>query len=139
MPLSRSVARFNRSVTNRLTDRLATRLPSFGVVVHTGRKTHRPYRTPVNVFPRSGNYIIALTYGPDADWVRNVLANGGCILETRGHTLQLSRPRLFRDEHRRSMPALVRLILGLSHVSDFLELTPDSEAVEQGGVRVGSS
>ena len=46
MPLPRSVARFNRRVTNRLLGRLAPRLPGFGIVVHTGRKTQRRYRTP---------------------------------------------------------------------------------------------
>jgi deazaflavin-dependent oxidoreductase (nitroreductase family) len=126
MPISHRVARFNRRVTNRITGRLATRLPGFGVVVHTGRKTHRQYRTPVNVFPRAGKYVIALTYGPHSDWVRNVLATGGCMLETRGRTLRLSRPRLFHDERRRSMPAPARLILGLVHVDDFLELTPEA-------------
>jgi deazaflavin-dependent oxidoreductase (nitroreductase family) len=131
MPLPHSVARFNRRVTNRLIGRLATRLPGFGVVVHTGRKTHRQYRTPIKVFRRAGKYVIALTYGPDADWVRNVLANGGCMLETRGRTLRLSRPRLFHDERRRSMPTQVRLVLGLAHVFDFLELTPEGEPEAQ--------
>lgn len=127
MPLSHSVARFNKRVTNHLTGRLATRLPGFGVLVHTGRKTQRQYRTPINIFQHGGKYIIALTYGPDSDWVRNVLASGGCILETRGCTLRLSQPRLFHDERRRSMPAHVRFVLGLAHVYDFLELTPAYE------------
>jgi hypothetical protein len=43
-----------------------------------------------------------------------------------GRTLQLTRPNVFHDEHRRSVPAVVGLILGLLNVSDFLEasLTP---------------
>ncbi len=90
MPLPRSVARFNRYVTNRILGPLAPYLPGFGVVVHRGRKTHRQYRTPVNVFRRRGGYVIALTYGPEAEWVRNVIAQGGCVLDTRGHTLRLS-------------------------------------------------
>ena len=124
MPLPQSVARFNKRVTNRLTGRLARYLPGFGVVLHTGRKTHRQYRTPVNVFERDGKYVFALTYGADADWVRNVLADGGCALETRGRTVRLAEPRLFHDERRRAMPPPVRVVLGLTHVSDFLELTP---------------
>ena len=131
MPAPRWLARVNRRVTNRLLGGVATRLPGFGVVVHTGRRTQRQYRTPVNVFPHADRYVIALTYGPDTDWVRNVLASDGCTLETRGRTLRLMRPRLFRDERRGSMPALVRMILGLARVSDFLELTRDDGATDR--------
>ena len=127
MPLPRSIARMNRRVTNHLLSGLATRLPGFGVVVHTGRRSLRQYRTPVNVFRRDDRYIIALTYGSNADWVRNVLAHGGCTLETQGRTLHLSRPRLFHDESRHPVPAPVRLVLGLVNVNDFLELTVDNE------------
>jgi deazaflavin-dependent oxidoreductase (nitroreductase family) len=127
MPLPRFIARVNRRVTNRLLGGLATRLPWFGVVVHTGRRSQRQYRTPVNVFRQGDRYIIALTYGSDSDWVRNVLAVGGCALETRGRTLRLSRPQLYHDESRSDVPAPVRLVLGLVNVSDFLELTVDNE------------
>jgi hypothetical protein len=64
--------------------------------------------------------VVALTYGPDSQWTRNVLAAGGCTLETRDRPLRLSRPRLVHDERRRGVPAPVRLILGLLRVSDFL-------------------
>ena len=135
MTLPPWLARANRRVTNRLLGPLAPHLPGFGVVEHIGRKTRRRYRTPVNVFQRADGYAIALTYGPDADWVRNVLADGGCKLETRGRTLRLSRPRLFHDERRRSMPTPVRLILGLANVSDFLELKQDAGAADQAAPR----
>jgi deazaflavin-dependent oxidoreductase (nitroreductase family) len=127
MPLPRAVARINRRVTNRLLTGLATRLPGFGVVVHTGRSSRRQYRTPVNVFRRGDRFTIALTYGLNADWVRNVQAEGGCALETRGRTLRLSRPHLYHDESRRLVPTPVRLILGLVNVNDFLEFTVDNE------------
>jgi deazaflavin-dependent oxidoreductase (nitroreductase family) len=140
MPLPRSIARFNRRVTNRLLGPLAPYLPGFGVVIHTGRKTHRLYRTPVNVFRRPGGYVIALTYGPDADWVRNVLANGGCILETRGQIVRLEQPRLFRDEQLHAVPPPLRLIGralgGLAGVKDFLDLTVDEGALDQPRVRI---
>jgi deazaflavin-dependent oxidoreductase (nitroreductase family) len=125
MPLPRSIAHANRRVTNRLLGGLATRLPGFGVVIHTGRRSRRQYRTPVNIFRRGDRYIIALTYGSNVDWVRNVIAHDGCTLETRGRTLRLSRPRLFHDEARYAVPAPVRLVLGIVNVCDFLELTPD--------------
>jgi deazaflavin-dependent oxidoreductase (nitroreductase family) len=127
MPLPRSVARVNRRVTNHLLTGLATRLPGFGVVNHIGRRSRREYRTPVNVFQRGDRFTIALTYGFNADWVRNVLAEDGCTLETRGRTLRLSRPHLYHDESRHPVPAPVRLVLGLVNVNDFLELTVDNE------------
>src|SRR5205085_12553135 len=97
-------------------------LPGFGIVVQRGRKSGRPYRTPVNIFPRPGGVVVALTYGPDSDWVRNVLAQGGCTLETRGRVVRLTRPRLVHDEQRLAVPAPLRLIGGLGDVSDFLVL-----------------
>ena len=135
MPLPRSIARLNRRVTNRVLGHLASYLPGFGVVVHTGRKTHRRYRTPVNVFPRADGYVIALTYGRDSDWVRNVLANGGCTLEMRGRALRLTGPRLFRDERLRFVPMPLRLIPRLAGIFDFLELTLDGGALERVGTR----
>ena len=127
MPLPRAVARINRRVTNRLLTGLATRLPGFGVVVHTGRRSRRQYRTPVNVFRRGDRFTIAVMYGINSDWVRNVLAAGGCALETRGRTLRLSHPQLIHDEGRQAVPAPVRLVLGLVNVSDFLRLTMNNE------------
>jgi deazaflavin-dependent oxidoreductase (nitroreductase family) len=124
MPAPRWLARANRRLTNPVLGRLAPRLPGFGVVVHTGRVSHRQYRTPVNVFRRGRAYVIALTYGADSEWVRNVLATGGCSLIVRGRRLELFQPRRFHDPGRRAMPAPVRLILGLLGVSDFLELWP---------------
>jgi deazaflavin-dependent oxidoreductase (nitroreductase family) len=127
MPIPRWMARFNRQVTNRLTLRVAPFLPGFGVVVHTGRQSGRQYRTPVNVFPRSGGFVVALTYGPDSQWVRNVLASGGCAMVTRGRTWQLNRPRLFHDARHQAVPPPVRVVLGLVHADDFLDLALGSD------------
>ncbi len=133
MPLPRSLAHANRHVTNRLLGGVARYAPGFGVVHHTGRTSHRAYRTPVNVFRHAGHYTIALTYGSDADWVRNVLAAGGCRLETRGRLHALAQPRLFHDSQRQAVPAPVRLILGFARVDDFLELAAISDAPAQRG------
>ena len=127
MPLGRRMATFNRHVTNRLLGGLATRLPGFGVVLHVGRRSGRTYRTPVNVFRTPGGYLLALTYGSRAEWVRNVVAAHGCELVTEGRTERLTKPRLFRDERRARVPAHVRAGLRLGGVSEFLEL--DREGV----------
>ena len=124
MAFRKRLARVNRQVTNRITGPLARWLPGFGVIVHTGRKTNRRYRTPVNVFTAPGGYVVALTYGADSDWVRNVLAAGGCELESRGRTQHLTAPRIFHDESRRQVPSAVRPILRAVGVADFMALRP---------------
>ncbi|MBV9582616.1 MAG: nitroreductase family deazaflavin-dependent oxidoreductase [Chloroflexi bacterium] len=123
MPLPRSVARFNRRVTNRLLGPLARWLPYFGVIIHRGRNSGREYRTPVNVFRRPGGVIVALTYGPQSDWVHNVLAAGGATLETKGRRVRLRDPRVIHDETRRAVPGVLRVVGKLGGVSDFLDLT----------------
>jgi deazaflavin-dependent oxidoreductase (nitroreductase family) len=123
MALPRGLAAFNRRVTNRVTGPLARWLPGFGVVVHRGRRSQREYHAPVNVFVAHGGYVVALTYGADSDWVKNVLAAGGCDLVTRGRTVHLAAPEIFHDETRRYVPRPVRPILRLMGVADFMRLT----------------
>src|ERR1022692_4742522 len=107
----RWVAAFNLAVTNRITSRFAARLPGFGILTHVGRKSGRFYRTPVNVFRASNNFIIALTYSSQSEWVKNVLAAGGCELQNRGKKYQLSAPNVVHDPTRRRFPIPVRLVL----------------------------
>jgi len=122
MPLPHWLARFNRQATNRLARQVAGRLPGFAIVRHHGRRSDRAYRTPVNAFARPGGYVIALTYGPQTDWVQNVLAAGGCELEVRGHLVHLVEPRIVVDAGQRPVPGVVQPILRLARVTQFLEL-----------------
>jgi deazaflavin-dependent oxidoreductase (nitroreductase family) len=123
MPLSKRLARFNLRVTNRVLGPVAERLPGFGIVVHRGRRSGRTYRTPVNIFRHGDGYMIALTYGRDSQWVRNVLAAGEVDVEIRGRTVHLTAPELVHDERRRLVPAPVRVPLSAANVSDFLVLS----------------
>jgi len=122
MPLGRRMADFNRRLTNRLAVGPAAHLPGFGVVVHVGRRSGRRYRTPVNLFSIDDRYVVALTYGREAEWVKNVWAAGGCEIVTRGRTVRLGSPRIYHDESRAAVPPPVRLVLRLVRVADFLEL-----------------
>jgi deazaflavin-dependent oxidoreductase (nitroreductase family) len=119
----RWVAAFNVAVTNRITSRFAGRLPGFGILTHVGRKSGRVHRTPVNVFRAPEGFLIALTYGRDSEWVRNVEAAGGCELETRGVRYLLSAPTIVHDPSRRRFPFPVHMILGLIGANDFMQLT----------------
>jgi deazaflavin-dependent oxidoreductase (nitroreductase family) len=120
--LGRRIAHFNRRVTNHLTRPLSRWLPGFGVVIHTGRKSKRQYETPVNLFRAADGYVIALTYGPESDWVRNVLAAGRCELITRGRRKRLTSPQIRHDERLRLVPRPLRPVLRLLRVTDFMHL-----------------
>ncbi len=123
MALPPQLARFNRRVTNRITGPFAARLPGFAIVIHKGRRSGRPYHTPVNVFRDGNDYIFVLTYGDKTDWVRNVLAAGGGEIITRGWHIKLTNPRLFTDSTKPWAPPPVRLILRLMGMSECLRMT----------------
>jgi deazaflavin-dependent oxidoreductase (nitroreductase family) len=122
MPLPKRLARFNRHVTNRVLGPAARRLPGFAVVSHVGRRSGRVHRTPVNLFRDGDRYVIALTYGADSQWVRNVLAAGAVDIETRGRRRRLVAPEVVHDPRRSLVPAPIRPVLGLVRVSDFMLL-----------------
>ena len=110
MKLSRRVARFNKLVNNRLQGIYAWILPPWAVILHRGRRSRRPYRTPLLAFKRDRTLIIALLYGDESDWLRNLRAGGGRVVRA-GRTYELSAPRVVatsaagRELSRLSAPA----------------------------------
>jgi deazaflavin-dependent oxidoreductase (nitroreductase family) len=123
LPAPRGIARFNRRFPNRLFLKVAGYLPGFAIVSHVGRKSGRPYRTPVNTFRTDGGYIIALTYGSESDWVKNVLAAGSCELQTRGRRVRLYNPHINTDRSKGWAPLPVKLILDLIDASQYMQLS----------------
>lgn len=84
-PLLTGVRKLNRALTNRGALRSAgTASSGTAVVVHRGRRSGRTYRTPVHLDRVGDSFVIALAYGPGTEWVRNVLANGGAVVEMGG-------------------------------------------------------
>lgn len=118
--------RFLRPFTTRIFNPFARRfagwLPGFAILTHTGRRSGRTYRTPINVFRRGDHYLFALTYGSDVQWVKNVMAAGGCRMQTRGEELELVEPELFVDPELREMPRAFRILGRLNRVSEFLRM-----------------
>ena len=117
MPFPDRLARFNRRVTNPVMGAFAGRLPLFAIVEHRGRRSGRGYRTPVWAFRVDDGFVIALTYGAERDWVKNVRAQGGCTLVRSGCRIPTAAPRVVgEDEGRQHMPALLRPVLRLRSV-----------------------
>src|SRR5438132_14236082 len=94
MKLSRRVARFNKLINNRVQGIYAWLLPPWAVILHRGRRSGRPYRTPLLAFKRDGRLIIALLYGEESDWLRNLRAGGGQVVRA-GRTYEIvGQPRV---------------------------------------------
>jgi deazaflavin-dependent oxidoreductase (nitroreductase family) len=94
MRVPRAVANFNRRVTNPVARSLTPWLPCLGTLEHVGRKSGRHYRTPLLVFKTRDGFVILIGYGPETDWLKNVLAGGPTVLHKRGKALALGSPRI---------------------------------------------
>jgi deazaflavin-dependent oxidoreductase (nitroreductase family) len=119
--LGKRVARFNRAVTNKVAIHVAGWAPGLGIVIHVGRRTRTVYRTPVNVFRTKDGFRFALTYGPDAEWVRNAMDHGAVRLITHSKEYELTHPELVTDLHRQHVPAIGRAIMRVMRVTQFLD------------------
>jgi deazaflavin-dependent oxidoreductase (nitroreductase family) len=94
-PVLDAVRRMNRSVTNPRVMRTAGSAgEQTSVIHHIGRKSGRAYATPVDVIPTRTGFLIALPYGKQADWLRNVLAAGSATVVTNGDRLEVDAPTI---------------------------------------------
>ena len=125
MALSDRLARFNRRLFNPVVRTFAGRWGSpLAVVEHRGRRSGRRYRTPVLAFHVDDGYVVALFYGADSDWARNVLAAGSCTLERGGRRVQLAGPRMLDvSEGMALAPALMWPALRVLRVCRVLRLS----------------
>jgi deazaflavin-dependent oxidoreductase (nitroreductase family) len=64
------------------------------VIRHVGRTTGRPYETPVQAVATDDGFVIALPYGPNTDWLKNVLASGSATIVHEGSTYEVDQPEV---------------------------------------------
>lgn len=98
MQLPQRLARFNRYVTNPVQRLWAGWAPMMGTLEHVGRRSGRVYRTPLSVFSTDDGVAILLTYGPDRDWVKNLIAADGGRLRRHGRAHTVRHPRVVTRE-----------------------------------------
>jgi deazaflavin-dependent oxidoreductase (nitroreductase family) len=74
-----------KNTLNRATTRAArSGHGPFSLIRHTGRKTGKPYETPLLLAAHGNDFIAELTYGPQVAWYRNVVAAGQCTVLSKG-------------------------------------------------------
>ncbi len=100
---------------NPLTRRLArSSFGPFSIVRHVGRRSGKLYETPIIVSRVRDGFVIELTYGPDVDWHKNVLAAGSCSLVWHGQEYLIDKIEpLDTETGRAAFPPSQRLILCL--------------------------
>jgi deazaflavin-dependent oxidoreductase (nitroreductase family) len=121
------LGRFNTRYTNRVIGPILVWFPWYGWLFHVGRRTGHQYRTPIMLYVRGDRGVIALTYGERTQWLKNVLAAGGCTFESPGSApLELEAPEFVHDPSRRLVPWIMRIPLAVLRVNDFLVLRVES-------------
>ncbi len=125
MQLPRQAAHFNKVVTNRLFRPLAGNIPPFVLVEHTGRRSGRLFRTVVWAFPHHADLAFVLTYGPGADWVRNILAAQRCRVMYAGRWRSFQFAEVLTGADGLALvPPVLRTLLRLGGVQNVLRVRP---------------
>jgi len=83
----------------------------FAIIQHVGRRSGKPYETVLWVWQMREGFVIALTYGTEVDWYRNMrAANGGAIYWHKRH-YNVGKPELIDTEKAlTAFPAFFRLL-----------------------------
>lgn len=129
-PVQDAIRRLNRAFMNpRMLQIAGTPGAPASVVHHVGRVSGTEYQTPVVVIPAEPGLVIALPYGPDVDWVRNVFASSEATIQHEGAPIRAVRPRLASlPEVDDLFPVKTQLMHRLFGVDDFLVLSPAAPA-----------
>ena len=118
----RSIARITAPLAVPLAGRRL--IPVWAIVEHRGRRSGRIYRTPVAVGRTTDGFMIPIPFGDGTQWVKNVLAAGGCRLRWAGHAIDLVTPVVVgRAEGSAAFNRVERGLLGPSGIDRFLRLS----------------
>jgi deazaflavin-dependent oxidoreductase (nitroreductase family) len=67
-------------------------------IQHVGRRSGKVYLTPASAHVHGDVIVIALTFGNQSDWVRNVRAAGGCTVRINGRSYRATNPQFLSRE-----------------------------------------
>jgi deazaflavin-dependent oxidoreductase (nitroreductase family) len=112
----------NKYVTNKVFRVFASRSRGpFAVMRHVGRRSGKPYETTLMVWHLGEGFVIALTYGANVDWYRNVVAAGGGTLLWHGRVYAIGKPEpIDARTALTAFPAFFRFVLGRTGTHEFV-------------------
>ena len=111
-------------LTNGLTKHLSGRrfFPLFGTVYHRGRRSGQLYAAPVAVRATPDGFVISLPY-EGAQWYRNVLAAGECVVRWKGLDYPVANPQIVDwSTAGAAFHPIQRALLRMTHVEKYLLL-----------------
>lgn len=95
----RTVRRTNRAFWNpRAMETAGTPGAYASIVRHVGRTSGTDYETPIGAVATDDGFLVALPYGTQADWLKNVLASGSAVIVDEGETHLVDRPEVVAAE-----------------------------------------
>jgi deazaflavin-dependent oxidoreductase (nitroreductase family) len=107
----RATKRGNRYLRRIAGTRLGMLYFDLGVLHHVGRRSGKPYVTPLSAYPLGDGFVLSVAY-PKVDWCENVLAAGKCTLTWNGNEYALENPELIpAAEAMKAYPSLVKPFL----------------------------
>jgi deazaflavin-dependent oxidoreductase (nitroreductase family) len=95
----------------------------FAVAEHRGRKSGRQYATPVAARRVDDGFVIALAFGAQVEWYRNLVAAQGGTIRWRGRAYPVGAPE--RLDMATALPAFMfiqRLALRIARVDGYVRV-----------------
>ena len=97
--------------------------PIFALILHRGRRWGRVYQTPVAARRVADGFLIALAFGAQVDWHRNLEAAGGGVIRWRGRDYKVSGPEMIdADEALPTFDPVQRLFLRLAGIDGYIRV-----------------
>jgi deazaflavin-dependent oxidoreductase (nitroreductase family) len=135
-PRTRRVIRSVARLVNPLVLRIAggRHMPVVGIIHHRGRKTGRPYATPLGIRPATANgFVMPLTFGESAGWYRNIVAAGSCVITWHGADHTVASPVIVdRATALPAFPRYERLALRAIGINEFVWLRDAAASPKSG-------
>ena len=94
-PVLNAIRRFNRNVGNPRQMATAGSPGAYASVIrHVGRTSGQEYETPIGAIATEEGFVVALPYGANADWLKNLLASGSANIVDEGSTYRVDQPEV---------------------------------------------
>ena len=124
-----AVRYFNKFIFNHFTLWFAKRgIGGISILNHRGRKSGRPYTTPVLATYTDENIYIPLSYGEKVDWLRNVLAQEDVQITHKGRSYTAINPIILESQKVfAELPMNRRELFERFKMEKFLRLTITNE------------